>query len=214
MPIAGGPQQEVRRWLAALDGERQNALGMRMTQKDLRQWKRQNKGHRSFAVLRHPLLRAHEVFCHRILNSGKGSYLQLRRTLVRRYKLPLTEEGQEQAIDLAAHRTAFMAFLTFLNGNLAGQTAVRVDPEWASQAQILQGFGEFTLPDLILREETLVQDLAKLAASVGYDATPQIETAGSYGPHTLEDFYDDEVEALCAEVYQRDYMMFGFDRWR
>lgn len=133
MPIAGGPQQEVRRWLAALDGEKQNALGQKMTQKDLRQWKRKNIGHRSFAVLRHPILRAHEVFCHRILNSGQGSFLQLRWTLVRRYKLPLPEEGQENSIELATHRSAFMAFLTFLKGNLAGQTAVRVDPAWATQ---------------------------------------------------------------------------------
>jgi hypothetical protein len=30
----------------------------------------------------------------------------------------------------------------------------------------------------------------------------------------LGDIYDDEIEALGADVYQRDYMMFGFDRWR
>lgn len=214
MPIAGAPQQEVRRWLAALDGEKQNALGQKMTQKDLRQWKRQNKGHRSFAVLRHPILRAHEVFCHRILNSGKGSYLQLRRTLIRRYKLPLPEEGQEDGIDLAAHRAAFMAFLTFLKGNLAGQTAIRIDPSWATQAEVVQGFGEFTYPDMILREETLTQELLLLAAGVGYASPPRIEPAGFHGVHALADFYDDEVEALGADVYQRDYMMFGFDRWR
>jgi hypothetical protein len=187
---------------------------MKMTQKDLRQWKRENKGHRSFAVLRHPLLRAHEVFCHRILNSGKGSYLQLRRTLVRRYKLPLPEDGKENSIDIAAHRTAFLAFLTFLKGNLAGQTAVRVDPAWATQAEVVLGFGEFTYPDMILREDTLAQELVLLAAHVGYRDTPRIAPAGSHGPYALADFYDDEVEALGAEVYQRDYMMFGFDRWR
>ncbi|MCX7565954.1 nodulation protein NodH [Sulfitobacter sp. F26169L] len=214
MPIAGGPQQEVRRWLASLDGEKQNALGMKMTQKELRQWKRGNEGHRSFAILRHPLLRAHEVFCHRILNSGKGGFLQLRRTLVRRYKLPLPEEGQEDSIDAGTHRAAFIAFLTFLKGNLAGQTAVRVDPAWATQAQVVQGFGEFTLPDVILREETLPQDLAALAASVGYNDARQIEPASFHGPHSLEDIYGDEIEALGAEIYQRDYMMFGFSRWR
>lgn len=214
MPIAGGPQQEVRRWLAALDGEKQNALGQKMTQKDLRQWKRKNIGHRSFAVLRHPILRAHEVFCHRILNSGQGSFLQLRRTLVRRYKLPLPEEGQENSIDIATHRSAFMAFLTFLKGNLAGQTAVRVDPAWATQSEVIQGFGEFTLPDVILRESTLARDLAALAADVGYGDAPRIEPAAFHGVHSLEDIYDDEVEILGADVYQRDYMMFGFDRWR
>jgi LPS sulfotransferase NodH len=214
MPMAGGPNQEVRRWLAALDNEKQNALGMKMSQKELRQWKRGNIGHRSFTVLRHPILRAHEVFCHRILNSGKGSYLQLRRTLVRRYKLPLPEEGQEGNIDAVAHRTAFMAFLTFLKGNLAGQTAVRVDPEWCSQAQLIQGFGEFTLPDAILREEGLMQELSAIAAGVGCGDAPRIEPASFHGVFGLEDIYDDEIEALGADVYQRDYMMFGFGRWR
>ncbi|MEQ6202871.1 nodulation protein NodH [Sulfitobacter sp. HNIBRBA2951] len=214
MPIAGGPQQEVRRWLSALDNEKQNQLGQKMTQKELRQWKRKNTGHRSFTVLRHPLLRAHDVFCHRILNAGQGSYLQLRRTLVRRYKMPLPDEGQETQIDLATHRTAFIAFLEFLKGNLAGQTAVRVDPAWATQTQILQGFGEFTLPDLVLREDTMVATLADLAASVGYADAPRIGPVSFHGAHMLEDVYDDEIEALAADVYQRDYMMFGFGRWR
>lgn len=214
MPLAGGPGQEVRRWLAALDGEKQNALGMKMSQKELRQWKRGNIGHRSFTVIRHPILRAHDVFCHRVLNSGKGGYLQLRRTLVRRYKLPLPEEGQEDNIDAAAHRTAFMAFLTFLKGNLAGQTTVRIDPAWCSQAQAIQGFGEFTLPDVILREEGLAQQLNALAAGVGYGDAPRVEPASFHGTLALEDIYDDEIEALGADVYQRDYMMFGFDRWR
>lgn len=214
MPIAGGPQQEVRRWLAALDGEKQNALGAKMTQKELRQWKRKNQGHRSFTVLRHPILRAHDVFCHRIMNSDKGSYLQLRRTLVRRYKLPLPEEGHESTLDKAAHHTAFMEFLVFLKGNLAGQTAVRIDPAWCTQAQTVQGFGEFTLPDVILREETLPHDLAALAATVGYSDAPEVGPAGLHGHFTLEDIYDEQIEALGADVYQRDYMMFGFGRWR
>ncbi|MEH6645545.1 nodulation protein NodH [Sulfitobacter sp.] len=214
MPIAGGPQQEVRRWLAALDGEKQNALGANMTQEELRQWKRKHEGHRSFTVLRHPILRAHEVFCHRIMNSDKGSYLQLRRTLVRRYKLPLPEEGHEGSIDASTHRAAFIAFLKFLKGNLAGQTAVRVDSAWCTQAEAIQGFGEFTLPDIILREDALPRDLSTLAATLGYSDAQRIEPAGLHGNHMLEDIYDDEIEALGADVYQRDYMMFGFGRWR
>jgi len=214
MPVAGAPYQEVMRWLAALDGEKQNQLGKKMNQKELRQWKQHREGHRSFTVLRHPLLRAHDVFCHRILNSGQGSFLQLRRTLVRRYKLPLSEEGQEGQMDIAAHRAAFVAFLEFLKGNLAGQTAVRVDPAWCTQAEAIQGFGEFTLPDMILREDTMAQDLSALAASVGYRDVPQIDSASFHGTYALEDIYDDALEALGADVYQRDYVMFGFGRWR
>ena len=78
----------------------------------------------------------------------------------------------------------------------------------------IQGFGEFTLPDVILREEDLAQHLSALAVGVGYGDAARIEPASFHGPFALEDIYDDEIEALGAEVYQRDYMMFGFDRWR
>lgn len=49
---------------------------------------------------------------------------------------------------------------------------------------------------------------------VGYEGAPRIEPASVHGTHMLDDFYDDEFEVLGAEVYQRDYMMFGFGRWR
>ncbi|UWR22527.1 sulfotransferase family 2 domain-containing protein [Sulfitobacter sp. S190] len=214
MPMPGGPQQEIRRWMAALDAEKPPALHQKMTQKTLRQWKRAHPGHRSFTILRHPVARAHEVFCHRILNSGQGSFLQLRQTLIRRYKLPLPPKGEEGRIDLAGHRAAFVAFLEFLRGNLAGQTAIRVDASWATQAQVVQGFGEFGLPDMILREDDLASALPQLAFAVGYEGAQPAQAAQSRGPFTLDDFYDDEIERLCADVYQRDYMMFGFKAWR
>ena len=40
MPIAGGPSKKCAVGLLDLDGEKQNALGMKMNQKELRQWKR------------------------------------------------------------------------------------------------------------------------------------------------------------------------------
>ena len=67
---------------------------------------------------------------------------------------------------------------------------------------------------MILREETLVRDLAALAHTVGYADAPQIEAPGFHGAYKLEDIYDEEIEALGADVYQRDYVMFGFGRWR
>jgi len=91
---------------------------------------------------------------------------------------------------------------------------VRVDPAWCTQAEAIQGFGEFTLPDMILREDTMAQDLSALAASVGYRDVPQIDSASFHGTYALEDIYDDALEALGADVYQRDYVMFGFGRWR
>ncbi|MFG6569772.1 nodulation protein NodH [Sulfitobacter sp. 1A13679] len=214
LPIKSGPQDQVLDWLAALDGVPREALREKMSQKELRQWKRKMRGHRGFTVLRHPALRAHDAFCRHILTTGEGSYRQLRNTLMRRYKVPLPKDGPDAEYDRDAHRAAFVAFLKFLKGNLAGQTSIRVDAAWCSQAQAIAGFGAFCLPDRILREEELASELPALAAGQGHATVPAVPQMVEPGPFTLGDIYDDEIEALTAEAYQKDYMTFGFSRWR
>jgi hypothetical protein len=179
----------------------------------LRQWKRQNAGHRSFTVVRHPVARAHSVFCERILNVGEGGFAQIRQTLKNRYKVPLPQDPEQPGYDRAAHRTAFVAFLEFLRGNLAGQTAIRVDTTWCTQSQALQGFGEFVLPDYVLRENELASALPALAMQYGYQDPPAPNAAGPDTPFALSDIYDEQIEQIVADIYQRDYMMFGFSEW-
>jgi len=214
LPLRSGPEPQVLDWLAAVDGVGRDGLRSKMNQKDLRQWKRRNVGHRSFTVLRHPVDRAHDAFCRHIVTTGKGSYTQLRANLIRRYKLPLPEGEPDASYDADAHRSAFKAFLVFLKGNLNGQTAIRVDQAWCSQAQALQGFGEFALPDRIIREADLAHELAELAEDVGLSTSPAITPRPATTPFALSDIYDPEVEKLASDAYQRDYMMFGFDSWQ
>ena len=183
-----------------------------MSQKDLRQWKRKKGRHHSFTVLRHPVSRAHHAFCSRILATGPGSYEALRATLRRRYALPIPEQMPDASYDKVAHRAAFAAFLAFLKGNLSGQTAIRVDQTWCTQAQALQGFGEFALPDRVIREADLTEELGQLAAKIGLDM-PALPHTEPDVPYQLADIYDAEIEALVQDVYQRDYMMFGFESW-
>ncbi|HBS99743.1 MAG TPA: nodulation protein NodH [Citreicella sp.] len=213
MPIPSGPDQAVQRWLAALDGVAPEDLTREFSQKTLRQWKRDRPGHRSFTVLRHPLARAHEVFCRRILSTGPGSYKGIRTTLRRAHGLPLPEGAPGPEYTLEAHRAAFAAFLVFLKANLAGQTAVRVDGHWATQTQCLQGMAEFTLPDLILREDEMAQALPALARQVGHDAPPDPVTAPGQAPFSLRQIHDDRLEQLARDAYARDYLMFGFSDW-
>lgn len=213
LPLRSGPEPQVLDWLAAIDGAARGQLITKMNQKDLRQWKRRNRGHRSFTVLRHPVDRAHDAFCRHIVTTGKGSYNQLRANLIKRYKLPLPEGEPGDEYDAAAHRAAFKAFLIFLKGNLNGQTAIRVDQAWCTQAQAIQGFGEFALPDRIIREADLETDLAELAASVGA-TNPALGPRPATAPFELADIYDAEIEDLTSDAYHRDYMMFGFDSWR
>ncbi|MEO0400797.1 MAG: sulfotransferase family 2 domain-containing protein [Pseudomonadota bacterium] len=213
LPVRGGPQDPVAAWMKALDGHAGGAPASKLSQNDLREWMRTHPGHRGFSVLRHPLARAHAVFSHRILNTGQGGYAGIRTTLRKRYQLPLPDDAQDPSYDKQAHRTAFAAFLGFLKSNLAGQTAVRVDPDWASQAKIVEGFAEFVLPDRLIREETLAHELAELAAAVGVTAVPELNDRAEDAPYLLADIYDAEIEKLCRNAYGRDYLMFGFEDW-
>ena len=214
LPVRSAPEDEVLPWMAALDGVNETELQSGFSQKTLRQWMRTNTGHRSFSVVRHPATRAHRAFCERILNKGPKCYSEIRRTLRRVHKLPIPKDGPDASWSLEDHRTAFVAFLGFVKANLSDQTAVRADAAWGSQAGILQGMGNFALPDFVLREDEFEAYLPALAMQVGVAHEASLPTPQEDTPYTLAQIYDDEIEALVADAYQRDYLIFGFGSWR
>lgn len=213
LPVRSGPEAEVCHWLAALDTVPVDTLPTKLNQKALRQWMRRKPGHRRFTVLRHPVARAHAAFCDKILIKGPGCYRDIRRTLRNFYKLPIPQGELDESYDRDAHRQAFAAFLRFLKANLAGQTGIRVDAHWATQASVLEGFAEFALPDMVVRETEMPGYLAALARQVGYSKPPTPPAAVESGPFPLAEIYDTEIEALTREAYLRDYMTFGFGDW-
>jgi LPS sulfotransferase NodH len=214
MPVRSGPEESVLKWLAALDDVKPETLPTQMNQKSLRRWKRQNKGHRSFTVIRHPVARAHAAFCDRILPRGKGTFSDIRKTLRNFYKLPIPGDWPSEDYSKEAHKKAFMAFIEFLGANLAGQTNIRVDAHWATQAEVLTGFTTFAPPDLVLREEELMGRLPELASMVSRADPPDYDPEGMDAPFALSDIYDGDIEDAVAQVYQRDYMLFGFGPWK
>lgn len=213
MPVRSGPEAQVRRWLAALDDVSEEALRSGFTQKDLRQWMRGAPGHRRFTVLRHPVARAHAAFCDRILNTGPGCFRDIRRTLRKGYGLPLPEGDPGPGYDLGTHRAAFLGFLTFLKANLAGQTGIRVDAHWATQASVLEGMASVALPDVVLRESEMPDRLTILARDAGYANPPEVSAPDPDRPFALAEIHDEEIEGLARDVYQRDYLTFGFSDW-
>jgi LPS sulfotransferase NodH len=213
MPVRSGPEAGVRSWLAALDGVSEDALPTRLNQGALRRWMRGKPGHRRFTVLRHPVARAHAAFCERILVPGPGCFNSIRRTLRKAYNLPIPADWPDPGYDRAAHRAAFAGFLGFLKANLAGQTAIRVDAHWATQAALIEGMAQFGAPDAILREEEMAEGLALLARQAGVTAPPAPPEAAQAGPFALGDIYDAEIERLARAAYQRDYVTFGFADW-
>ena len=201
-PIRSGPEAAIRDWFASL-----GPISEGFEQKSLRQWKRKHPGHRSFTVLRHPLLRAHAAFRRKIL---MGEAQDLRRILINGFRAELQPPGEPFA-SVEAERAAFLIFLNYCRLAVGGQTGARVDPSLASQTALVQGFASFQPLDYLLREDRLGEGLAMLADEMGVDA-PSI-------PRSLEQaallpIWDERLEAAAAEAYQRDYMGFGFTRWR
>ena len=204
MPVRGGAVARVESWLNTLDAAPANAP--EWTQKDLRKWKRQNPGHRSFTVVQHPVARIHATFAAYIWQTNDPGFGDLRATLRDRYNVPLPEDGTG---DAAQYRAAFLAFLKFVKGNLGGQTSIRNDPSWASQSSVIQGMAQFMSPDLIIRDHQLAQGFGALAAQIGAQspAVPAVDSG------RLPEIYDVDIESAVRDVYQRDYMILGYRNW-
>lgn len=209
LPIKGGADDDIRVWLAGLG---RAGLEEGLTQKTLRQWLRKNAPHRSFTVLTHPVARAHSAFCRHILAVGPGTFGEIRESLRKHFAVPLPKGAPSESYDAAAHRAAFLAFLKFLKANLGGQTGLRVDPSWATQTALVQGFSGFGSPDLILRRGRVAEGLGFLAGELGLDPEPFDEQIDAE-EERLRSIYDAEIEAAAREAYQRDYIGFGFGSW-
>lgn len=202
LPIKAGPEAEVVAWLSAVGGAVESGL----SQKELRQWKRARPGHRSFTMLRHPVERAYAAFVDRVLN---GQASEVRRALQRQHGVELPE-GAETG-EAGQLRSGFLGFLRFVRMNLSGQTALKVDAHWATQAAIIQGFAQIVPPDAILREAEATVALRQLSEQAG---CPSHAFSPAPEPKHLAAIYDDEIERAAQDAFQRDYVTFGFAPWR
>ncbi len=200
MPVKGGPGDRVRDWLHALGEVRANP-----TQTTLKQWKRAHPGHRSFTVLRHPLLRAWDAFLHLLGHAPAGVRQALRD--LHRVSLP----PDDRLFDLSEDRSAalFLDFLGFLRRNLNGQTSLPTHPDWASQSEVIAGFARFGSPDLLVREDRMAEELVWLAGSVGVTDARADRLVGTAPPAFLS---DPELAGAAHAAYVRDYIAFGFDK--
>lgn len=214
LPLRSGPTEAVTQWMATMDRVDTDGLIRKFSQKTLRQWKKAHKGHRSFTVIRHPVVRVHAAFYDCILAAEQGPYKKLRNTLRRVYKMPLPKDPPGAEYTAEEHRAGFVAFLGFVKANLAGQTGLRQDSHWVSQTTALQGFGDLALPDMIVREDEMMSYLPALAMQVGRMDAPDPAAADTGYPVALEEIYDQEIEKLCQDIYKRDYISFGFDSWK
>lgn len=212
LPIQAGPHGRILSWLAAYDGGDLTALHKGFDQKTLRKMQRSRPNQRSFAVLRHPLARAHSAFCRQIVNPKHAYWADVRKRLCKNFGLILPDTPTGPDYDANTHRAAFIKFLEFLRGNLQGQTHIRTAPEWASQFAILEGMSQAIIPDVLIREEALNEELNILARKQGLPEYA-LGPAKQDQPFTLDQIYDADVETAGKAAYLRDYVAFGFAPW-
>ncbi|NNK78817.1 MAG: nodulation protein NodH, partial [Litoreibacter sp.] len=206
IPVQAGPVSEVTGWMRKLGG-----LDTGLSQSDLRKWRRDHPGHRSFTVLSHPMTRAYNAFCDHVFTPDER-FTVARRVLRNRYDVQVPQEGELSDYSRDDHKAAFRNFLEFLKENLSGNTSVRVDAAWATQTAILDGLGAVIAPDFIYREDELPEVLPHLATRWQAPA-PEFEKGNPGHPFELADIYDERLEKLCKAAYRRDYINFGFSAW-
>ena len=217
LPIKSGPTAAVTNWLCQLDGVAPEALRTGLKQGDMRQWMQDRPGHRSFAVVRHPVARAHAAFCEHFLEKKSGGFSEIRQYLKSAHglKLPAREliPETDKQYDMAAHEKAFIGFLKFVKTNLNAQTSLRVDPAWASQAILVQGMSEFAPIDAILREDQLDNELPRLAMQAGASVVCEFSEVTDPYAERLAAIYSPRIEKAARNAYARDYLGFGFSDW-
>jgi hypothetical protein len=202
LPIKGAPDKRVQQWFAGF-----GAMQSDMNRNQLRKWRMAHVGQRSFTVLRHPLARAHAVFC----DFNRREWMpELRPYLKRVHKYDLPGKGKAYAT-ADDYRAGLLVFLDLAKHMLSGRTELKLPAMMATQGAILQGFAQMQTPDVVLREDGLAKALAVLAADVGVQmATLPDEPAL---PFALKDIYGPDLEAAARGAYWRDYEAFGYGDW-
>lgn len=198
--VPGNPAA-VHDWLTELGGN----LDRFQNQKSISRWMEQHQGFGSFCVLSHPVDRAYRVFAERVFHGGPRSYGRIRRRLSKHFGVRLAEDCQATPSQITA---SFEAFCAFLKANVAGQTGIRVDDEWAPQDGLVATISEF----VPIRRIMMHAEFADFAADHGPNGafTADLQPKGM---PPLSEIFSQRIENLVQATYARDFRKFGFGPW-
>ena len=232
VPVPGGPNDEVFRWMNAIDDGDAPKTGFTHAvvegeilhtghnQRTLFEWMEANPDIATLTAVRHPLTRAYDAFMAKIFPTGEGTYGVIREQLVNYFGVALPELDQtenasrksleDEGYSIGQHRAAFHAFLRFLKDNLSGQTSIRKDGLWDSQMTFLAGFNSAVPISIIVKEGQMdagfryIESVLDLPApTIGAPLRPD-------HMFTLDEIYTRQTENLARKAYANDYGRFGF----
>lgn len=236
VPIPGGPNEEILRWMQAIDGgeapttsyadavSNEEILHTGHSQRTLFEWMQSNPDVIAITAAKHPISRVYDAFMSKIFLTGPNTYDVIRKQLFEGFGVELPDENMMDDCDRASlesigyeikhHRAAFHGFLKFLKSNLAGQTSIRIDGLWATQLSFLAGFNSAVPIAMIAKE-------GRLDPSFRYIETlldiPKPQLGAPIRPDylfALNEIYTRQTENLARKAYSVDYTRFGFDDYQ
>ena len=232
VPVPGGPNEEILRWLNTIDGgapisdgyfhavSHGEILHTGHNQRTLFEWMTANPDVTTLTAVSHPLTRAYDAFMSKMFPTGEGTYAVIREQLVSYFCVALPEPdlmdmATRNSLDadgysIGQHRAAFHAFLRFLKDNLSDQTSIRKDGLWDSQMSFLTGFNA-AVPIATIVKEGQMDAGFRYIESILDLPTPKIG-APVQPDHlfTLDEIYTRQTENLTRKAYTTDYSRFGF----
>ncbi len=213
-PVPGAGMGEVKRWLtdaatATGDDEARLATGMKDKHLIRRRW----RGAFVFSFVRHPAERLHDVFIRRIAHAESDAYTMVQMMMARDYQGP---GPGEMASSTDALLAGFDAFISFVESNLSGKTALRVDPAWTPQSTLLAEYARETPLDFIGRIERLDEDLSFVLSRIkspSIDLVPKLTASLARVADELPKsiWLTRDRETRIRQIFERDYARLGYD---
>jgi len=173
-PIPGVNSRPALGMMGHFDGSDPGLLKTGMNQKELGTWLESAPDHVSFTVVDHPIARAYEIFMSHIFPPEGARFPKIRRRLKKHFnvRFPDTLDGWS----LEDHAASFEAYLVFLKSNLAGQTSIRIDPNWEAQHKLVASVSQVQPIGRIIRSQDF-EDFAQGVAASLESPAPQFGEA-------------------------------------
>jgi len=183
-PIPGVNSRPALGMMGHFDGSDPGLLKTGMNQKELGTWLESAPDHVSFTVVDHPIARAYEIFMSHIFPPEGARFPKIRRRLKKHFnvRFPDTLDGWS----LEDHAASFEAYLVFLKSNLAGQTSIRIDPNWEAQHKLVASVSQVQPIGRIIRSQDF-EDFAQGVAASLESPAPQFGEAIEATEYRLED---------------------------
>ena len=159
-----------------------------------------------FTFVRHPLRRAHSLYCEKICNISPYSFKSVREIIKKKYGANFFS-----SVNLEQEAKNFFAFLNFIRDVQTNQIEFRKDPHWMPQINTIKRGSKVRSLDFIGRIETFEEDFYFICKKAGlphqniphYNKSPKPQ-------FSYEQILNDEIRILGELIYAEDLFSFAY----